>query len=69
MTNPLRRSSPAPARPRTRGAGPRGPIFAVESWTQHWRRIGDRWYRDAVVILPDGSRHLYALPMPEETAA
>ena len=36
------------------------PGFEVVALTQHWRRIGGHWYRDAVVLV-DGQRRLYAL--------
>lgn len=26
--------------------------FQIVQWTQHWRRISGRWYRDAVAIHP-----------------
>lgn len=60
-----------PARPRfTRGRSRAGQPagYVVDQVTQHWRRIGDRWYRDAVVILPDGTRRLWSFP-DEESAA
>lgn len=47
MTRKFRRSAPAP--------------LEVVHLTQHWRRIGGHWYRDAVVLV-DGQRRLYALP-------
>lgn len=65
----LGRSRPTPAHPRTRGGGHRGELFTVTALTQHWRRIGGRWYRDAVVTLPDGTRRLYALPDTTTEAA
>jgi hypothetical protein len=43
---------------RRRGAA----AFEVEQLTQHWRVINGRIYRDAVVVLADGSRRLYSLP-------
>lgn len=68
MTNPLRRSSRRPAPARSSSApGPRA-AYRVESLTQHWRVIGGHWYRDAIVVLPGGSRALFAL-LDERTAA
>jgi hypothetical protein len=40
----------------------RRPAFVVEELTTHRRIISGRIYRDAVVVLSDGSRRLYALP-------
>lgn len=36
--------------------------YVVETYTQHWRLIDGRWYRDAVVRLSDGRRRLFAIP-------
>jgi hypothetical protein len=44
-------------RRRPRAAAP----LQVVHLTQHWRRIGGRWYRDAVVLV-DGHQRLYSLP-------
>lgn len=65
----IARRRPRPARSRTRAAGPRagGAPLVVETITQHWRRIDGRWYRDVIIVLPDGTRRLY--PFPEESAA
>jgi hypothetical protein len=37
--------------------------YQLEAWTQHWRRIDGRWYRDAVAVrLSDGARRVVAFP-------
>jgi hypothetical protein len=39
--------------------------FRLVNWTQHWRRIGSAWYRDAVAVsLTDGG--LYTVPVLDE---
>lgn len=39
-----------------------GVIYWIETPTSHYRRRGDRWYRDCVVRLTDGRRELWAVP-------
>jgi hypothetical protein len=39
-----------------------GALYWIEEPTQHYRRLGDRWYRDCVVRLADGQRRLWAVP-------
>jgi hypothetical protein len=36
----------------------RPPRYVLVERTQHWRRVGNYWYRDCVVELADGQRRL-----------
>lgn len=37
--------------------------YQLEAWTQHWRIVNGRVYRDAVAIrLSDGQRRLVSFP-------
>lgn len=37
--------------------------YQVLNWTQHWRLIGGRWYRDAEAVrLSDGQLRLVSFP-------
>ena len=45
MSTPLRRRKSAPA-------------FEIVEWTQHYRRINGRWFRDAIARTSDGQLRL-----------
>ena len=38
------------------------PTYDVVQWTQHYRRIDGRWYRDAIARRSDGELRLVSYP-------
>jgi hypothetical protein len=38
--------------------------YVIREPLQRWRIIDGRFYRDAVVELPDGTLHLFSIPDP-----
>jgi hypothetical protein len=42
--------------------------YQIVQLTQHYRRIGDRWYRDAIARRSDGELRLVAVPAPAVAA-
>jgi hypothetical protein len=38
------------------------PAFEVVEWSNHWRKVGQRWYRDAVARNGAGELRLVSFP-------
>jgi hypothetical protein len=45
-----------------------GPSYQIVQWTQHYRIVDGRCYRDAIARRSDGSLRLVAVPAPAVAA-